>query len=314
MPASQPAELWAKAVPQRWPQLVLTNKASFTGHTPLEGASAFLMRMPDGEILVGTAKHLIKKAGGVEPPIALADLDRALTRWEVFPRTKPTLTLEAKGLAENTSRENAHDWLLLRLVDPRVKLPATPLTPRLKPAQVGETVYLIGVPYTDQNSAQNVYKGVVTARPHRSYFTYEFSPPVHISGFSGAPIVDANGLLLGHAVSMGTDLKQKDGLEIEFGAEDASLAVQLWQHHSDPPTTQPADAVRLDLPTGWVTRQSKLPNVLKYAEYPAALAYFELVAFDKADTQDDLDLMSCAALQTQCRKEAQPWPTARRQS
>lgn len=43
------------------------------------------MRMPDGEILVGTAKHLIKEPGGVEPPVRLADLDQVLGAMEGFP-------------------------------------------------------------------------------------------------------------------------------------------------------------------------------------------------------------------------------------
>src|SRR5690348_14900035 len=56
-PSTQPAA-WAKLPPARWPQVVLTNEASFDGHSSLEGASSFLVKMPDGEVLLGTAKHL----------------------------------------------------------------------------------------------------------------------------------------------------------------------------------------------------------------------------------------------------------------
>src|SRR5437764_487544 len=66
---SQPAEPWSTRPTDQWPQLVLTNEASFDQHTPLHGASAFLARMPDGGVVVATAKHLTKKPGGVEPPI-----------------------------------------------------------------------------------------------------------------------------------------------------------------------------------------------------------------------------------------------------
>src|SRR3954447_17925429 len=242
-PGTQPATDWVRLPASKWPQLVLTNEASFQGHSPLQGASAFLRRMPDGEIVVGTAKHLIKKPGGVDPPIALPDLDGVLTSWRVFPRTVKDHAIAAKGVDERTNAEVLHDWLLLRISGAPAKLPSTPLIPRSDPVRVGETVYLVGVPYSDRSSAQNVYKGVVTARPKDNYFTYEFAPPVHIAGFSGAPIVDEKGLLVGHGVSMSPELKQKDGLEIEFGGEDASLALELWKHRNDGPTTKPADAI-----------------------------------------------------------------------
>jgi hypothetical protein len=293
-PTSRPAEIWSKSPPDKWPQLVLTNEANFKDHTALEGASSFLVRMPDGTVLVGTAKHLIKEAGGVNPPIPIGQLDDVLQSWRVFPRTKPTVFVNAKGRAVTVNREASSDWLLLNLVNPNAALPSTPLTPRLKAAVVGETVYLVGVPYSDEKSAQNVYKGVVTARPGKNYFTYDFDPPVHIPGFSGAPIIDENGLLVGHGVSMSPTLKQKDGLEIEFGGEDAALAVQVWKHRNDPPATQPADAVKLDLPDGWVPKVSKSARVLKVAAIPSLGAYFELFAYSKSEFDDDEDLAAWA--------------------
>jgi hypothetical protein len=290
-PTSQPAADWARLPTDKWPQLVLTNDASFAGHSALHGASAFLVRMPDGEVLVGTAKHLIKEPGGVNPPVALTDLDQVLTHWKVFPRTMDDRGVEAKGVAERVNGEAQHDWLLLHLANASASnLPATPLIPRAEPVKVGEKVFLIGVPYSDKTSAQNVYKGVVTARPKANYFTYDFDPPVRIPGFSGAPIVDANGLLVGHGVSMQPKLKQKDGLEVEFGGEDASLALDLWRHRNDAPAARAADAVHLELPQGWVPKQSKSEKVLQYAAYPPLTAYFELFADAKADFSDGTDL------------------------
>jgi hypothetical protein len=294
---SQPAaEAWASRPPAQWPQLVLTNKASFGGHTPLEGASAFLMRMADGQVLLGTAKHLIGNAGGVNPPIPLPDLDHALKQWKVFPRTRENEAIEVGGLAITPNGAAGHDWLLLQLRDPKAKLPAMPLVPRLRPAGVGEIVYLVGVPYSDQRSAQKVYTGIVTGRPRKNYFTYEFTPPVHISGFSGAPIVDSHGLLLGHGVSMGTTLKQKDGMEVEFGGEDAALAVKLWEHRSDPPPVNPAEVIHVNLPPGWIRKASKSPKVLAFGENPSMLAFFEVIAEPRAQFDSDVDLMAWARL------------------
>ncbi len=291
---TEPAETWAARPTEEWPQLVLTNKASFDGHTALNGASAFLMRMPNGEVVVATAKHLIGTAGGVKPPIPLADMDHALQHWLVFPRTKLDDSIEAKGIAITARRENTHDWLLLHLADPSAIYPSAPLTPRSRPAQIGETIYLVGVPYSDHHSPQNIYKGVVTARPFLTYFKYEFTPPVHISGFSGAPIVDSHGLLIGHGVSK-FELKQQDGLEVEFGGEDSSVALSLWKHRNDPATTKPITAIRLDLPDGWVTMPKKA-GVLKFARHPDTAACLELVTEAKDDFADGVDLMAWARL------------------
>ena len=294
--ANQAAAAWSSLPPQQWPQLVLTNNASFDGRTPLEGASAFLMRMPDGQVLLGTAKHLIGAAGGVKPPIPLSDLDHVLKQWKVFPRTKSDLAIGAGGLAITANRPVTHDWLLLKLLDAHAKLPSTPLTPRLKPIGVGEKVYLVGVPYSDTDSAQNVYTGIVTARPRKNYFTYEFTPPVHIPGFSGAPIVDGHGLLVGHGVSMGSELKQKDGMEVEFGGEDASLAVALWEHRNDPPPVDPASVIRMELPPGWIAKTAKSGKVIKFAENPGLIAFFEVVGEPKAEFDSDVDLMAWARM------------------
>jgi hypothetical protein len=89
-------------------------------------------------------------------------------------------------------------------------------------------------------------------------------------------------------------LKQKGGLEIEFGAEDAALAVKLWEHRADPPPVDPASVIHVDLPAGWTPKPSKLPNVLLFAENRPMVAFFEVVAVPKAAFDTDLDLMAWA--------------------
>jgi hypothetical protein len=302
-PSTQPAAAWASLAPNQWPQLVLTNGAAFTGHSPMQGASSFLVTMPDGQVYLGTAKHLIKAAGGVDPIVPLEELDSALQQWKAYPRTKPAKVIAAKGLAESPNAENDHDWLLLKLTDPAAKLPATPLVPRATPVAVGETVYLIGVPYSDTASAQNVYKGKVTARPFGNYFTYEFSPPVHISGFSGAPIVDEHGLLVGHGVSR-SKLKQQDGLEVEFGGEDATLAVLLWKHRADKFDGDVLRAQRLVLPVGWVEKASKSDTVVQYAARKNPSALMQLIPHAKFDFDDRVTLKEWSESERSSRERA----------
>ena len=293
-PAVQPPAPWAKLPTDRWPQLVLTNHATFDGHTPMDGASSFLVTMPDDHVYLGTAKHLVKAAGAVDPPVAIGDVDAALTDWAAYPRTEPAKAVHAKGLAETTNHEAGHDWLLLKLTGPAGELPATPLTPRLTPVVVGEAVYLIGVAYTDKRSPQNVYKAKVTARPAEHYFTYAFEPAVEINGFSGAPIVDTNGLLVGHGVSRSKFKPADDGTQAEFGGEDADYLVRLWRRRDDPPGERAVAALSLPLPDGWVAKASRTPGVLKSAALPDPPCRFEFIAEPKTDFDDDVDLAAWA--------------------
>src|SRR5689334_13666850 len=64
-PATTPSspEPWVSLPTAQWPQMVLTNQAAFKGHTPLEGASAFLIRTPDQRVLAATALHLLGTNG-----------------------------------------------------------------------------------------------------------------------------------------------------------------------------------------------------------------------------------------------------------
>ena len=205
-----------------WPQLVLTNDAEFKGHTPLNGASSFLLRASDGRVLAATARHLIGSEGGVEPEVSLDQFNAALQCWRMFPRTAQETFVEIEGLAVDGPRQRNCDWLLLKLKTPPTKLPAQPLRIRAEPVQVGEKVYLIGVPYSEPDRKQNVYAGKVTGRRWFSdRFRYDLDPPVDLHGFSGAPIIDEKGHLVG-VMTVWFNAKMNGDKYLEGGGEDAA--------------------------------------------------------------------------------------------
>lgn len=284
---------WAKKPVKDWPQLVLTNAASFKGHSSLEGASAFLLRTSTNDVLLVTARHLIGADGGVEPPIALDDFDKALAKWDAFPRTKPDKRVAASGLALSPMAGARHDWLLLYVKNPKGDLPVMPLRARTKRAEIGDAAYLIGVPYSDQKSSQNVYKGKVTGRPGRNYFQFEFEPPVKLAGFSGAPVVDADGYLLG-MMTTSPESKRKDGLQTTCWCQDIAMGYSLWKKQGKPQTEEPTHAVNLALPEGWKEKSSSAKNVVISAEYPKLDASIQLQAFPTENFKDVMDLKAWA--------------------
>ncbi|MDR3401483.1 MAG: serine protease [Chthoniobacter sp.] len=195
--AEPPPESWAALPPAQWPQLVLTNAAQFNGHTPLNGASSFLIRGGHGQILGATARHLLGENGGVAPTVEPARLETDLVSWRMFPRTKAGESVMVAGLASDPKPPRNLDWLLLALAKNAGKLPSYPLSLRSAPVAIGEEIFLVGVPYAEPNRAQNVYHGRVTARGFSDRFRYNVEPPVDIRGFSGAPILDRSGRVVG---------------------------------------------------------------------------------------------------------------------
>jgi hypothetical protein len=222
---ANPPEHWASQPPREWPQLVLTNNAEFNGHTPLHGASAFLVRTQDGRTLAATAKHLIGENGGVKPDILLGALDGVIRSWRMYPRTLQGQYVVAQMVGVNGLDEENLDWLILSTQPTNNPLPATPLLLRPTPVQVGEKVFLVGCPYAEKSCKQNVYTGKVTLRAG-DRFRYDIDPPVDIRGFSGAPVVDVNGHVVG-VMTVWFEPKMQGEMFLEAGGEDAASVSRL---------------------------------------------------------------------------------------
>jgi hypothetical protein len=220
-------ETWIKKPTSDWPQIVLTNEVMFDGHTPLRGGSAFLIRTADDRILAATAKHLLGAGGGVEPPVSPKELREVLQSWRVFPRTVSQIAVELAPLDEKGVDLPDCDWLLLKVKSASDRLPGHPLRARSQPVRVGEKVYLLGCPYTEPKAKQNVYIGKVTERKF-DRFRYDLDPPVRLNGFSGAPIVDRRGYLVGIMTGW-FEPRMIDDKHMEGGGEDVATVASYLE-------------------------------------------------------------------------------------
>lgn len=176
-------------------QVLLTNYAEFTGDRTLNGASAFLLSYVDS-IYAVTATHLIGPDGGVEPAVPVTSLAANLLQWKMYPRqpvnpATDTITATANQLDYSKSTS---DLLLLKTIAPKQGI--QPLQANFELPKLGDTLYLIGCPYSEENCKQNVYK-MTFAETNGEMLVSEIFSGVELSGLSGAPVVDTEGRVLG---------------------------------------------------------------------------------------------------------------------
>ena len=187
---------WAAYPSKNWPQLSVANTAEFKGHTALNAGNAFFIRTRSGSILAATARHLLGPAGGVDPIVKLTDLDTELKKWELTSRTVPPKTAHIRGLHGSPLTYGALDDLILLKVAPEdtAKLPSEPLAPRLSVVKKDETVYLVGAGVGGSNQESHPAKVTIA---DGLIIDAKLEKPIDLTGFSGSPVVDSNGCLIG---------------------------------------------------------------------------------------------------------------------
>jgi hypothetical protein len=203
-----PTPAWAAQPVNLWPTFVLMQKAEFEHHTTMEAGCACLVRLPTGEIVALTAGHLLGRAGGVRPGFIrgglggldkkkLATLDTEITSWNLFLPTDENESIKVAGIYGDAGNwDEDCDQVLLRLAPGKTNYPATPLDLRLTPVPMTERLRV--VTYL-RDKDDNVRQVIHDARrvPGATMFTCVLDKPAELDGFSGAPVLDKDGLLVG---------------------------------------------------------------------------------------------------------------------
>lgn len=182
-------------------QILLTNSAEFVDHTGLKGASAFLVKYQN-KVYAVTAKHLIGDAGGVEPEIKVSELNKYFKSWKMFPRVsiKPETDTVLIRKSELNYDLLEKDILLLEVGNHNFN--ALPLQTNFTLPVEGENLYIIGCPYSEGNCKQNLYKVKYVAYDQETGLLISASlDKVELAGFSGAPLVNSAGEVVGVVTS-----------------------------------------------------------------------------------------------------------------
>jgi S1-C subfamily serine protease len=179
-------------------QVLLTNQASFKGHKDeMSGASAFLINYRD-KIFAVTAKHVLGEAMGVEPEIKLPDFNKYLIVWKMFPRMPLNAGSDTVLIGQMKLNYDSLDKDILLLEVVNTKFNIFPLTPNFSLPKKGDKLYIIGCPYSQNKCKQNIYEIFYDSfDSEASMLNFIIKTKFELPGFSGAPIVDSNGHVVG---------------------------------------------------------------------------------------------------------------------
>jgi Trypsin-like peptidase domain len=187
---------WVERPFSEWPQILLTNDYAFNKKQKGDGASAFLLDF-NGDTMVCTAKHLLGDDMGISPEVPTSSFDKELKYWKIFARNNKLNkdTLNIKNIS-TVNIPGEKDILLMDLVSKKTSI--QPLKPYMDvtPLKKGQKLQIIGCEYMDSDCHQKIYEAVYLTQQD-GWLIVKPKTKFEAMGFSGAPVIDENGLVVG---------------------------------------------------------------------------------------------------------------------
>lgn len=198
-PTTRPAApAWMSKDPRQWPRILLSNRVLDAQGRVGEFGSAAFARLPDGAVVLCTARHLLGET-------SLADFAKEFKSWTAY-GANPAAGVRMTRVALDPSQPASFDALVLCPASQDQSWPGAVLPIRQEPLEIGETVYLAAVPHNQSRDRQQVFKGMVTRNLDDKQFEYDVDGQFDTMGCSGAPVVDEYGRLA--AINVGHLLTQ----------------------------------------------------------------------------------------------------------
>jgi len=189
-----PRQPWIDLPSAQQPAILLTNQIRLGAMEFDDKANAFLIDT-GSDTLAATCKHLF--LAFKNPDIQAIHFAGLLKSWAFNPQADPGHSVRAAALLNADPNEEINkryiinrDWLLFSLTATTPHL--FPLKPRFDKLAKNEKVYLIG---RGEGDRQQLIAGVLD-ETYDYTFTVDFGER-DVGPFSGSPIVDAGGYLIG---------------------------------------------------------------------------------------------------------------------
>lgn len=196
---------WMAKDPSQWPRILLSNHVIESSGAIAEMGSSSLGRMPNGVVVLLTARHLL---GGQ----SLTDFASTYKSWTVY-GSSPNSSVRIAGVATSPIEPASFDGLVLYPASQGAAWPSTVLPIRQEALEIGETVYLVAVPNHQSRARQQVFKGKIVSQIGNKQLQYNVDGEFDTMGCSGAPIIDEYGRLaainLGHLLTQSVPGKRQ---------------------------------------------------------------------------------------------------------
>ena len=191
-------------------QILLTNEYKIRDSYSF-GASSFLIKTKKDTLLC-TAKHLLGDAMGIIPEVKTDSFNSLLNYWKAFPRNNTISSDTVFGKTLLNKGINATDIILQKCaIEKHSKIQV--LQPRFSKIKKGERLDVIGCEYSDFDCHQKTFSVIMDTYQSGQIWVKSKSK-FDASGFSGAPVIDANGYVIG-VISAGSEFGNELYLIIE---------------------------------------------------------------------------------------------------
>ncbi len=183
------AQLPAPAVTKT--QVLLRNVISFKTGQEASGASAFLLDVR-GRTYAVTVKHMLGEDMGVVPPVKPSEVNTKLKQWLFFVPGSRSVVARAKQLV--TPNDNLDVDRIALSLEAGSSAPGISV---LKLADAGpkpgDTLFIMGCLYAEEACHQTTYRVTYLGSQDGYMVVKPIDVISNFSGFSGAPVVDAEG-------------------------------------------------------------------------------------------------------------------------
>jgi hypothetical protein len=184
---------WMRLPADQWPPIMLHNDGTFRNHAYVQGSHCVLIETGPDQLWLATPTAMLGEQGGVVPPVAPADMNRSLVRWNAILPAHSNSVAEIKSGRGFVAHYNS-DCLLMKVPDASKATAAKALHLRSNRPAAQEPLYLVSL--SPDGGTQLVFEASVESTGGTS-FNLVLENPINTAGFVGGALLDKNGWLAG---------------------------------------------------------------------------------------------------------------------